>query len=133
MFESRRMHDDFNTDNLSKRIYLPIYSLINVFSVSCQRAIHRQFVRIGYLLVHIADVLNSANPLIISMMTGFVTRKGLSYTSTRYTPSGNTFQMSGYRERAVDPAICVYGIFVCQQDINYDQLLIINNSCPRNN
>lgn len=121
--------DDFDTDNLSKYEYLPAYSLINTFSVSYRWTVHRLFVRISYLLIHIVNVLNSADPLIISMMTGFVIRKGLSYASARYTPSRNTFQMSGYRERAVDPAIRVYGIFVCQQDINYDLLLILNNSC----
>jgi len=88
---------------------------MNVFSEFYQWTIHRLIAHISYLLIHIVNILNSADPLIISMMTGFVIRKSLSYTSTRYTPSRNTFQMSGYCERAVDPTIRVYGIFVCQQ------------------
>lgn len=54
------------------------------------------------------------------MMTGFIIRKSLSYASTRDTSSRDAVQMSGYRERAVDPAIRVYGILVCRRKERWD-------------
>jgi len=51
------------------------------------------------------------------MMAGFVIRKGLSYAGTRYTLSRYPFQVSGYRERTVDPTIRVYRVFVCRRNI----------------
>lgn len=111
--KSRQMCDDTNIDISSK---VQIYGTFNLSLINTP--IYRLSVHSGYLFIHIVSVLNSADPLIISMMTGFVIRKGLSHAGTRYTSSGDSLQMPGYRKRAVDPAICIYRISVCQKDIN---------------